>query len=83
MKALSSWFVVIAFLISASGCATCQSCFDEQYAAYGGSQARADMTYGRVGSSFGGPDLSHEAPPVPGHDAPPIETDATQTPDGV
>ena len=71
MKALLSMLAVIALTASAGGCAMCQNKFDDQYAAYGGSQTRSDMTYGRVGSRFGSMDVSGDVPPEPGHEIPP------------
>ena len=61
-------------MASAGGCAMCQSSFDDQYAAYGGSQARADMNHGRVGSRFGSLEVSGEVPPEP-TDAPEVLDD--------
>ncbi len=37
-------------LLTLCGCAMCQDCFDEYYAAYGGRRPRTDMVHGRVGS---------------------------------
>lgn len=70
MKALLSVLVAIALMASAGGCAMSQNTFDDQYAAYGGSQTRADMTYGRVGSRFGSLDVAGDIPPEPGHALP-------------
>ena len=65
MKTLLSMLAAAALMASAGGCAMCQSSFDDQYAAYGGSQPRADMTYGRVGSRFDHWGVSDGMPPEP------------------
>jgi hypothetical protein len=59
----------------------CQNTFDDHYAAYGGSQPRAEMTYGRVGSRFSTPQMPEDylppepgiIPPEPRTDSPPAE----------
>ena len=56
----------IAWIVSAAGCATCQNTYDDTYAAYGGSQPRADMVQGRVGSRFAPAGGAAESAPVPG-----------------
>lgn len=42
----------VGLLAVSSGCAMCQNCDDEAYAAYGGAWERNDRCYGRVGSAF-------------------------------
>ena len=42
----------VGLLALSSGCAICQNCDDESYAAYGGAWERNDRCNGRVGSAF-------------------------------
>jgi len=47
-----------------------QNTFDDTYDAYGGSQARTDRTYGRVGSRFQPAGGAVETAPEPGEELP-------------
>ncbi len=72
-----SLLAAFALVASVGGCAMCGSEYDDQYAAFGGSQARADMTHGRVGSRFGGFEVSGDVPPEPSGVLPvPAEADS-------
>jgi hypothetical protein len=53
-KSLSAFAYVTAatLLLSATGCSICGTCFDYEYAAYGGATPRGDRIHGRVGSLF-------------------------------
>lgn len=52
MKRLLLTYSLLALLTATTGCAMCESSFDNQYAAHGGTWQRADPEAGRVGSAF-------------------------------
>ena len=49
---LADFLTVVVLAASLSGCAICESPFDDYFAAYGGSRPRSNMVHGRVASVF-------------------------------
>jgi len=55
-------FICLVSLLPLVGCAYCQSTFDQDYGAQGGSWERHNPTEGRVGSAFSDAGSRLEAP---------------------
>lgn len=62
MKWIASVMLLSALL--STGCAMCQSCFDDAYPHYGSIAERTERNCGRVGSAFdpAGPDVGERIP---------------------
>jgi len=54
--------IVVAILVSQTGCSMCCGPFDNDYGAFGGKHLRADRSHGRVGSNLSDPITSLAGP---------------------